>query len=65
MGAPAATVADSHKMIAISFCASDAKMGVQGIGPYAFTMNIFGQGEGVIGARYSWDRGWRKGNVFP
>ncbi len=61
MGAPAATVADANKMIAISFCASDAKLGVQGIGPYAFTMNIFGQGEGVIGARYAWDRGWRKG----
>ena len=33
MGAPAATVANSNNMIAISSCASDAKMGVQGIGP--------------------------------
>jgi len=61
MGAPAATVADANKMIAISFCASDAKMGVQGIGPYTFTMNIYGQGEGAIGAAYAWQRGWRKG----
>ena len=36
MGAPAATVANEHNMISISSCASDAKMGVQGIGPYAF-----------------------------
>ena len=45
MGAPAATVANSNNMISISSCASDAKMGVQGIGPYAFTLNTYGQGE--------------------
>lgn len=61
MGAPAATVANDNNMISISFCASDAKMGVQGIGPYAFTMEIFGQGEGAVGALYAWKRGWRKG----
>ena len=61
MGAPAATVANDNKMISIAFCASDAKMGVQGIGPYAFTMEIFGQGEGAVGAAYAWKRGWRKG----
>ena len=60
MGAPAATVANDNGIIAISFCASDAKMGVQGIGPYAFTMEIFGQGEGAVGAEYAWDQGWRK-----
>jgi len=60
MGAPAATVANDKGMVAISFCASDAKMGVQGIGPYAFTMNTPGQVEGAIAARYGWDRGWRK-----
>jgi branched-chain amino acid transport system substrate-binding protein len=61
MGAPAATVANDNKMIAISFCASDAKMGVQGIGPYAFSLEIFGQGEGAVAAAYAWKRGWRKG----
>jgi branched-chain amino acid transport system substrate-binding protein len=61
MGAPAATVANDSGIIAIAFCASDAKMGVQGIGPYAFTMEIFGQGEGAVGAKYAWDQGWRKG----
>jgi branched-chain amino acid transport system substrate-binding protein len=60
MGAPAATVANDNGIIAIAFCASDAKMGVQGIGPYAFTMEIFGQGEGAVGAQYAWDQGWRK-----
>ena len=50
MGAPAATVANDHKMIAISYCASDAKMGVQGIGPYVFSLEIYGQGEGAVAA---------------
>lgn len=61
MGAPAATVANDNKIIAISFCASDAKMGVQGIGPYVFSLEIYGQGEGAVGAAYAWKRGWRKG----
>ncbi len=60
MGAPAATVANDNQIIALAFCASDAKMGVQGIGPYAFTMEIYGQGEGAVGAAYAWKRGWRK-----
>ncbi|MGH6932189.1 MAG: ABC transporter substrate-binding protein [Dongiaceae bacterium] len=59
-GAPAATVANDNKIIAISFCASDAKMGVQGIGPYVFSLEIFGQGEGAVAAAYAWKRGWRK-----
>jgi branched-chain amino acid transport system substrate-binding protein len=59
MGAPAATVANDHKMIAISYCASDAKMGVQGIGPYAFSLEIYGQGEGAVAAAYAWKRGWK------
>jgi len=54
MGAPAATVANEHDMISISPCASDAKMGVQGIGPYAFTLNTYGQGEGAGMAGFAW-----------
>jgi hypothetical protein len=35
-------------------------MGVQGIGPYAFTLNTYGQGEGAGMAKYAYvDRGWR------
>jgi branched-chain amino acid transport system substrate-binding protein len=39
MGAGAATVGNDNKMPVFSLCASDAKMGAQGIGPYAFSMN--------------------------
>ena len=39
MGAGAATVGNAAKIPTFSLCASDAKMGVQGIGPYAFSMN--------------------------
>jgi branched-chain amino acid transport system substrate-binding protein len=38
MGAGAATVGNDNKIVTFSLCASDAKMGVQGIGPYAFTI---------------------------
>ena len=54
MGAPAATMANEHNMISISPCASDAKMGVQGIGPYAFTLNTYGQGEGAGMAKFAY-----------
>lgn len=60
MGASAATVGNDNKMVVISYCASDAKMGVQGIGPYVFSLEIFGQGEGAVGAAFAWKRGWRK-----
>lgn len=60
MGAGAATVANAHKMIAISFCASDAKMGVQGIGPYAFTMATSSLTDGAALADWAWDKKkWR------
>ncbi len=39
MGAGAATVGNDAKLPTFSLCASDAKMGVQGIGPYAFSIN--------------------------
>ena len=56
MGAGAATVANDHKMIAISFCASDAKMGVQGIGPYAFTMSNSSLTSGASLAEWAWNK---------
>lgn len=60
MGAGAATVANDHKMIAIAFCASDAKMGVQGIGPYAFTMANSSLTSGASLAEWAWTKkGWR------
>jgi branched-chain amino acid transport system substrate-binding protein len=60
MGAGAATVANDHKMIAFSFAASDAKMGVQGIGPYAFTMSNSSLTSGATLAEWAWGtKGWR------
>ena len=60
MGAGAATVANDHKIIAISFCASDAKMGVQGIGPYAFTMSNSSLTSGATLAEWAWTKKqWR------
>ena len=64
MGAPAATVANDHKMIAISYCASDAKMGVQGHRPYVVQPGDFGQGEGAVAAAYAWKRGWKTPTRF-
>jgi branched-chain amino acid transport system substrate-binding protein len=60
MGAGAATVANSHKMVVISLCASDAKMGVQGIGPYAFTMSNSSLTSGASLAEWAWNKkNWR------
>jgi branched-chain amino acid transport system substrate-binding protein len=56
MGSAAATVADSHKMIAMATCAGDAKMGVQGIGPYAFTMGTSAVAEGATLAEWGWSK---------
>jgi branched-chain amino acid transport system substrate-binding protein len=39
-GGPAALVANSHNMPGISTCAGDPKFGVQGIGPYAYSMAL-------------------------
>jgi branched-chain amino acid transport system substrate-binding protein len=60
MGAGAATVANDHKMVVFSFCASDAKMGVQGIGPYAFTMSNSSLTSGASMAEWAWGKkSWR------
>ena len=60
MGAAAATVANSNEMVVISLCASDAKMGVQGIGPYAFTMSNSSLTSGAVIAEWAWNnKGWK------
>ena len=65
MGAGAATVANSNKIIAISFCASDAKMGVQGIGPYAFTMSNSSLTSGAVLAEWAWSKkNWRNAYIL-
>ena len=51
-GAPAALAANSAGIITMSLCAGDPKMGVQGVGPYAFTGNSAAQSEGIAIAEY-------------
>jgi branched-chain amino acid transport system substrate-binding protein len=65
MGASAATVANDNKMLVISLCASDAKMGVQGIGPYAFTMSNSSLTSGAVLAEWAWNKkGWRNAYIL-
>lgn len=56
MGAGAATVGNAHKMVTFSLCASDAKMGVQGIGPYAFTIANSSMTIGASLAYWAWTK---------
>ena len=53
-GAPAALVAQSQDKIAFSSCAADAKFGVQGIGPNAYTMATATNHQGAILAEFAW-----------
>jgi branched-chain amino acid transport system substrate-binding protein len=52
-GAPAALAANQAGVIAMSLCAGDPKMGVQGVGPYVFTANSAAQSEGIAIAEYA------------
>ena len=52
MGGPAATVANNEGLVTFSLCASDAKMGSQGIGPYAFTMSNSSLTSGAVVAEW-------------
>ncbi len=52
-GAPAALAGNKAKIISISLCAADPKMGAQGVGPYAFTANSAAQSEGIAIAEYA------------
>lgn len=52
-GAPAALAAQKAKIISMSLCAADPKMGAQGVGNYAFTANSAAQSEGIAIAEYA------------
>src|SRR5690625_3267417 len=59
--APAAMTTISHGKIAMASCAADAKFGVQGIGPLAYTMALATNGQGALLAEFAhekanWDR---------
>lgn len=55
-GAPAALAATSAGKLAISLCAGDPKMGVQGIGKLAFTAATAGQAQGATNAAWAHDK---------
>ncbi|MDZ7811361.1 MAG: ABC transporter substrate-binding protein [Arhodomonas sp.] len=52
-GAPAALAGNRAGIISFSLCAADPKMGVQGVGPYAFTATSAAQSEGIAIAEYA------------
>jgi branched-chain amino acid transport system substrate-binding protein len=52
-GAPAATVAQSHHVLAISLCASSSKFGPSGIGNLAFSMGTSSEDEGAVLAEFA------------
>jgi len=55
-GAPAALAAHQAGKIAISLCAGDPKMGVQGVGPLAFSATSAAQSEGIAMAEYAYQK---------
>jgi branched-chain amino acid transport system substrate-binding protein len=52
-GAPAATIAQSHHVLAISLCASSSKFGPSGIGDLAFSMGTSSEDEGAVLAEFA------------
>jgi branched-chain amino acid transport system substrate-binding protein len=59
-GGPAARVAQSHGMVAVSIGASSPKFGVQGIGPLAYTIGSNGDVEAYAEAEWAYQKkGWR------
>ena len=56
MGAPAALEASKAGKISWSLCAEDAKMGVQGIGPLAFTGDASAQLQGAAAAEWGYEK---------
>ncbi|QBR04387.1 amino acid ABC transporter substrate-binding protein (plasmid) [Paraburkholderia pallida] len=52
-GAPASLAAQKAKIVTMSLCAADPKMGAQGVGNYAFTANSAAQSEGIAIAEYA------------
>ena len=56
MGAPAALEVSRAGKISWSLCAEDPKMGVQGIGPLAFTGDASAQLQGAAAAEWAYER---------
>lgn len=60
-GAPGAFIAQQQGVIALAG-ASDPKFGVQGIGPYAYSISTAAQAQGALLAEWAYEnQGWRSG----
>lgn len=60
-GSPAAVATLARGKIAIASCAADAKFGVQGVGPMAYTMALATNGQGALLAEFAAKQeGWDK-----
>ena len=59
MGSPAAFAAESEGAISISPCANDPKMGVQGVGPHAFSWTFAAQSDAYALAEWAFEQGWK------
>lgn len=58
-GAAAAIEAQKREVVAMSDCAGTVQFGVQGIGPFAYTMGNSGAGYAVAMAEWAHEKGWR------
>ena len=60
MGGPAALQFAAAKIVGVSVCGSDPKIGSQGIGPTIFTMSTASNAQGYVIAEWGYKRkGWR------
>jgi branched-chain amino acid transport system substrate-binding protein len=59
-GSPAALTAQAAGKVTFSACAADPKFGVQGIGPYAYTMSVSTTAQGPLVAEFAYKKGFRK-----
>lgn len=65
IGGPAALVGNQKHIPAMSTCAGDAKFGVQGIGPYAYTMANTANYEGAALADWAYRiKKWRRAYII-
>ena len=55
MGAPAANVAQNAGLVSLFLCAGDAKAGIEGIGPFAFTGGQAAHLDGASVAKYAYE----------
>ena len=63
MGSGAGQISNDNGIVAIS-CGGGVFFGVQGIGPYAYTMANSGLVDGAIQAQFAIGQGWKKGYML-